>query len=35
MAPRKVIHPDAENHKIYMKVYELSKQVYSSIYPGY
>jgi len=34
MKPKKVIQPNAENHEEYMKAYELSKQIYSSIYPG-
>lgn len=32
MAAREIIHPDEENHAVYKKVYELSKQIYGSIY---
>lgn len=34
MQPQKAIKPIEENHRIYRKAYELSKQIYSSLYPG-
>ena len=33
MQPKKSVLPIAGNHEIYMKAYELSKQIYYSIYP--
>lgn len=33
MLPKKVVYPICANHEVYKEVYDLSKQIYNSIYP--
>jgi gluconokinase len=34
MQPNMLVKPIAGNHEIYMKAYELSNQIYKSVYPN-